>query len=156
MFYILLALEHQHPPLPLLTIKKKKYFLDGPAGKLQIPNDDEISLKLAMIYEGECTELGPLAAARKFGFSKPRYFQLRHALQERGAAALKSQNRGPKTQYRRTQEIVRQIIRHRFLDPEASVAVIAQKLSQTRHAISIRSVERVVADYGLQKKTLRA
>jgi hypothetical protein len=139
----------------MLTITNHKYFLSGPAGELQIPNHDEITLKLGMIYAGECTELGPLAAARKFGYSKARYFQLRQALVAQGATALQSQPRGPKTNYRRTQEIVRQVIRHRFLDPEASVAVIAQKLKQTRHALSIRSVERVVADYGLQKKTLR-
>jgi hypothetical protein len=46
---------------------------------LQIPSDDEITLKLAMLYEGECTELGPLAAARKFGFSKPRSNQVSSA-----------------------------------------------------------------------------
>jgi len=34
--------------------------------------------------------------------------------------------------------------------------VIAQKLQQTHHLLSIRSVQRVIADYGLQKKTLRA
>ena len=140
----------------MLIINRKKYFLTGPAGQLQIPNDDEITFKLAMSYEGECTGLGPLAAARKFGYSKPRYFQLRRLLAERGATALQSQTRGPKSNYRRTDEIVRQVIRHRFLDPDASVEVIAQKLEQTQHPISIRSVERVVADYGLQKKTLRA
>ena len=140
----------------MLTIKNNKHFLSGPAGKLQIPNDDEITLKLAMIYEGECTDLGPLAAARKFGYSKPRYFQLRHLLTDQGATALQSQPRGTQIQLPPHDEIVRQVIRHRFLDPDASVEVIAQKLKQTQHPISIRSVERVVADYGLQKKTLRA
>jgi hypothetical protein len=33
--------------------------------------------------------------------------------------------------------------------------VIAQKLHQAHHLISIRSVERVISDFGLQKKTLR-
>jgi hypothetical protein len=56
---------------------------------------------------------------------------------------------------RRTEEMVRQIIRHRFLDPDASAEVIAQKLQQAHHLISIRSVERVISDFGLQKKTLR-
>lgn len=51
--------------------------------------------------------------------------------------------RGPKTNYRRTDELERQIIRHRFLDPDAAAEVIAQRLHQTRHVISIRSVERV-------------
>ena len=50
---------------------------------------------------------------------------------------------------------VLKVIRHRFLDPEASPEVIAQKLRQTQHSLSIRSVQRVIADYGLQKKTLR-
>ena len=76
--------------------------------------------------------------------------------EERGALALQSQRTGPKCNYRRTDEIVRQIIRHRFLDPESSAEVIAQKLNQTDHSLSVRSIERVIADYGLQKKTLRA
>ena len=139
----------------MLTFTNDQHFLAGPACRLPIPKDDDITFKLAMIYEGDCTELGPLAAARKFGYSKARYFQLRQALTQRGAAALQNQPRGPKTNYRRTPEIVRQIIRHRFLDPEASVAVITQKLKQTHHGLSLRSVERVLADYGLQKKTLR-
>jgi hypothetical protein len=35
-----------------------------------------------------------------------------------------------------------------------SAEVIAQKLRQTGFVISTRSVERVIEDYGLQKKTL--
>ena len=108
-----------------------------------------------MLIEGECEGLGPLQAARKYGYTKQRYFQLRAAYQEHGAAALLSQKRGPKTNYRRTREIVRQIIRHRFLDPDASSAVIRQKLRQSGLLISIRSIDRVFADYGLQKKTLQ-
>ncbi len=130
--------------------------LTGPAGSLLVLPDDEITLKLAMLYEGECDGLGPLEAAHKFGYSKQRYFQLRHLFEQQGAIALLSKTTGPKSNYRRTDEVVRQIIRHRFLDPEASPEVIAQKLGQTQHPISIRSIERTIADYGLQKKTLRA
>lgn len=126
----------------------------GPAGSLQVPPDDELTRKLAMIIEGDLEGLGPRAAAAKFGFSKQRYFQLRAAFLERGAAALLSSKRGPKTRSRRTDEAVRQIIRQRFLDPQASAAVIAQKLRQTGLPISNRSVERVIAEFGLQKKTL--
>jgi hypothetical protein len=129
--------------------------LTGEAGSLLVLPGDEITLKLAMLYEGDCEGLGPLAAAQKFGYSKQRYFQLRQLFQEQGAIALLSKTTGPKSNYRRTDEVVRQIIRHRFLDPDLSPEVIAQKLSQTDHPISIRSVERTIADYGLQKKTLR-
>ena len=45
-------------------------------------------------------------------------------------------------------------LRHRFLDPDASAEVIAQKLSQNGWEISIRSVQRVIEEFGVQKKTL--
>ena len=120
---------------------------------LAVPSNDELTHKLLMLIEGECEGLGPSQAAKKFGFSKQRYFQLRTAYHERGAMALQSQKRGPKTNYRRTPEAVRQVIRHRFLDSDASSEVIAQKLCQSGWRIGIRSVERILADYGLQKKT---
>jgi hypothetical protein len=128
--------------------------LVGQAGSLVVPVEDEITRKLAMLIEGECEGLGPLAAARKFGFSKQRYFQLRELFAARGAAALLSRKRGPQRNYRRTDELVRQVIRHRFLDPDATVEVIAQKLRQSGLPIGTRSVERVIAEFGLQKKTL--
>lgn len=126
----------------------------GEQGALPVLQEDEISRKLAMLIEGECEGLGPSKAAEKYGFTKQRYFQLRQAYKEHGAHALASKQRGPKRNYRRTGELCRQVIRHRFLDPDASADVIAQKLRQTGFAISTRSVERVIAEYGLQKKTL--
>lgn len=140
----MISFSENHPPS-----------LTGPAGSLLIVPNDEITLKLAMLYEGECEGLGPLKAADKFSYSKQRYFQLRHLFSEQGAIALLSKTTGPQSHYRRTDQVVRQIIRHRFLDPDMSPEVIAQKLRQTDHPISIRSVERTIADYGLQKKTLR-
>ena len=131
----------------------EKQALIGAKGILPVHADDEIVRKLAMLIEGEC-EMGPIQAAAKFGFSKQRYFQLRAAFIEHGSQALQSNKRGPKTQYRRTAEVVRQVIRHRFLDPDATPEVIAQKLRQSGWEISIRSVQRVIEEYGLQKKTL--
>ncbi|MFZ5830153.1 MAG: hypothetical protein ACOY3P_08695 [Planctomycetota bacterium] len=132
----------------------KSQTIVGSGGILSVRQDDEVTRKLAMLIEGECEGLGPLHAAEKFGFSKQRYFQLRVAFAEKGAVGLQSLKRGPKTHYRRTAEVVRQVIRHRFLDPDASPEVIAQKLCQSGWAISIRSVQRVIEEYGLQKKTL--
>ena len=67
---------------------------------------------------------------------------------------LRSQKRGPKVNYRHTDEVVRQVIRHRFLDGDATAGVIAQKLRQSGQVISTRSVERVIAECGLQKTAL--
>ena len=134
----------------------KKSVLIGTGGVLAVREDDEIARKLAMLIEGGCEGLGPSRAAQKFGFSRQRYFQLRATFAERGATALQSQKRGPKSNYRRTAEVVRQVIRHRFLDPKASAEVIAQKLCQSGWTIGIRSVERVIEDFGLQKNSTAA
>ena len=128
----------------MLLIDGKTLQLQGPGGTLAVLEDDEITLKLAMLYEGQCEGLGATAAARKFGYTKQRYYQLLQAYSEKGAFALLSNKRGPKTNYRRTDEVVRQVIRHRFLDPEASAEVIAQKLKQGAWEISIRRVERII------------
>jgi hypothetical protein len=80
---------------------------------------------------------------------------LRQRYQQHGALALLSQKRGPKHPSRRTDQVCQLVIRHRFLDPEASPAVLAQKIRQAGHSISLRSVQRIIAQFGLQKKTLR-
>jgi hypothetical protein len=128
----------------------------GPAGNLQVAQDDEIARRLAMLIEGECMGLGGAKAGAKYGYCKQRYSQLLAAWRQDGTAALRSRPRGPKRNYRRTDEVVRQVILHRFLHPDASVEVIAQKLQQAGFTISIRSVRRVIDGYGLQKKTLRS
>jgi hypothetical protein len=130
----------------------QQHQIQGEAGSLDVAADDEVARKLAMLIQGECEGLGPAQAAQSFGYSRQRYHQLRRDYLQRGSSALLSQPSGPKRNYRRTDELVRQVIRYRFLDPLASPEVIAQKLRQTGFAISTRSVERVIADYGLQKK----
>jgi transposase len=107
-----------------------------------------------MLLEGECEGLGAAAAARKHGLTRQRYYQLLKSFKKQGALALQPQKTGPKTHYVRTDEVERQVIRHRFLDPDASADIIAQKLRQAGFPVSTRSVERVIEKYGLQKKTL--
>jgi hypothetical protein len=133
----------------------KKQAIVGEGGSLPLTEQDEVARKFAMLIEGECEGVGPIKASAKFGYTKQRYFQIRSAFLEQGAVGLASKTRGPKKNHRRTSEVVRQIIRHRFLDPQATPDVIAQKLRQTGLPISTRSVERVIEEYGLQKKTLQ-
>jgi transposase len=129
--------------------------LIGSAGELVVcQEDDEILLKLAMLIEGECEGLGANAAAAKYGYSKQRYYQLLTAFHQGGCLALLSRKPGPKAPSRRTPDVIREVIRHRFLDPIASPEVIAQKICQTGGAVAARSVSRILQQYGLQKKTL--
>ena len=129
--------------------------LVGPGGSLVVGEHDDVTRKIVMLIEGECEGLGPSQAAHKFSYTRQRYSQIRSAFREQGAAALVDRPRGPKRNYRRTSEVVRQVIRHRFLDPDATAEVIAQKLRQSGWVVSTRSVERVFAEYGLKKKTLQ-
>lgn len=139
----------------MLRFDPDNSMLIGPKGALHVPDDDEVTRKLAMLIDGQCLGLGGQRAAEKYGYCKQRYYQLLRAFERQGAAALKNKKRGPKRPSRRTDEVVRQVIRHRFLDPDASVEVIAQKLRQCGFELSTRSVRRVIDGYGLQKKTLR-
>ncbi|MGC8643810.1 MAG: helix-turn-helix domain-containing protein, partial [Isosphaeraceae bacterium] len=97
----------------------------GPAGELIIPSSDEITPRLMMLIEGECEGLGAAEAALKHGVTRQRYYQLLKLFGEKGALALQPQKRGPKSNYVRTDEVERQVIRHRFLDPDATVDIIA-------------------------------
>jgi transposase len=126
----------------------------GPAGELQLPDSDEVTPRLLMLIEGQCEGLGPALAAQKYGLSRQRYYQVQKQFHEKGLTALFSQKRGPKSNSVRTDEVERQVIRHRFLDPDASADIIAQKLRQAGFVVSTRSVERAIEKYGLQKKTL--
>jgi len=137
----------------MIKIDSEGLFLWGPHGALPLKENDEITLKLGMLFEGECEGIGPTKAAEKFGYTRQRYHQLLQQFKQGGAEALKRKKTGPKGNYRRTDEVVRQIIRYRFLDPKISSEVIAQKLVQGGYLIAIRSVERVISEYGLQKKT---
>ena len=139
-----------------ISLSKKMLRFTGPGGSLLVPDDDEVCRRLAMLIEGQCEGLGPSQAAQKYDFSRQRYYQILAAFYEEGAAGLLLQNPGPKTDYRRTDPVIRLVIRCRFPDPDSSPAVIAQKIRQQNHAISQRSVERIIADYGLQKKTLHS
>jgi transposase len=160
----MLSSQQRQPPYPLLfsltflTEDQAVQFdiparrIIGPAGELPVLPDDLVVARLAMLIEGQCEGLGA-KAADKLGLSKQRYFQLLKLYREQGSAGLQGHKPGPKHNYVRTDEVERQVIRHRFLDPDASVDIIAQKLRQAGFAISTRSVDRIIEKYGLQKKT---
>jgi transposase len=137
----------------MIEFKDKVILLTGSQGVIEVKPDDQITIKLAMLYEGECEGLNVAQCAEKFNYSRQRYYQLLATFRDQGSAGLISLKRGPKGNYRRSDQAVRDIIRYRFLDPDLSSEVIAQKLIQSGKTISTRSVERVITEYGLQKKS---
>lgn len=121
--------------------------------KLRIKEDDKASHKFLMLIEGTYG-IGVKRSIEKYGYTEQRYYQLKKGFIAEGFEALVESKRGPKDRHVRKRQVDMQIIRLRFLDPDAGAAVIAQKLNQTGVKISQRSVERTITEYGLQKKTL--
>jgi transposase len=129
------------------------YYLTGPVGSLAIKSGDNVARKLAMLFENICLGVSATASAKKYGFSRARFYQVKNAFREGGTEALIVKKRGPKKNYVRTRTVINQIMRYRFLNPDASASVIAQKMRQTGYKISQRSVERTITELGIQKKT---
>jgi len=130
-----------------------KISIKGIKGKdFVIDQNDSISVKLLMLFEGHCT-VGVHEAIKKYGYTEQRYYQLLEKYQKEGAQGLIDKKTGSDKKPVRTKELVNQIIRHRFLDPFASASVLAQKLTQAGYKVSKRSVERTITDFGLKKNT---
>jgi len=131
-----------------------EFSFSGSSGSLPIHNEDVISKKLAMLCEVKCGGGRIEDVVEKYGYTIQRFYQILHDYKREGAFGLRNRKRGPKNNSSRKQAVINQVIRYRFLDPDANIDVIVQKLNQTGFKISKRSVERTLTEYGLQKKTL--
>lgn len=120
---------------------------------IEITTNDPLAWKMAMLLEavlGKGSSIEDIAA--KYGYSREYFYQVLKKFKEHGSEGLRNKSTGPKKNYKRTEVVTKQILRQRFLDPQANCGVIAQKLKQVGYDVSQRSVERVVNEYGLQKK----
>jgi hypothetical protein len=134
---------------------KKRVSLKSLNGSVSITVDpnDKVAWKLLMLFEAATNKDAKIEeTAKGFGYTREHFYVIKKAFDTAGSKGLAGAPQGPKANYRRTKEIDKQIIRHRFLDPGASSEVIAQKMKQAGHNISQRSVERTINEYGLQKK----
>jgi transposase len=130
--------------------KNKKETQGFELSKLNV--QDGVSLKFLMLIEG-VYNIGVKESIAKYGYSEQRYYQLLKAYKENGMDGLIDKKAGPKQNSKRSTTVMKQILRHRFLNPLDSAEVIAQKLSQQGITISVRSVERTITEFGIQKKT---
>jgi transposase len=130
--------------------KNKKVTQGFELSKLNV--EDGVSLKFLMLIEG-VYNIGVKESIAKYGYSEQRYYQLLKAYKENGMDGLIDKKAGPKQNSKRSTTVMKQILRHRFLNPLDSAEVIAQKLSQQGITISVRSVERTITEFGIQKKT---
>ena len=133
---------------------KEKTFIKGIDNKdFTINPNDKLMVKLAMLIEAKCT-IGINEAVKKYGYTRQRYYQLLKAYEEQGTEGLIDKKRGSTKRPVRHKELTNQIIRERFLDTECSSSVISQKMKQKGYNVSVRSIERTITEYGLQKKLI--
>lgn len=130
---------------------EKSIIIKGIKGKdFKIDPNDNLSMKMAMLFEGHCT-IGVQEALEKYGYTEQRYYQLLNEYNKEGAEGIRNKKRGSIKKPVRSKEVINQIIRHRFLDPDVSAGVISQKLKQIGYSASVRSVERTITEFGLKK-----
>lgn len=152
-FYFLLSLYYCLIKLFIIMVQDNQYlYIQGKRNNLPVNPNDKLAVKFAMLFEGICT-IGVTEAIKKYGYTEQHYYKLLKAYGDKGSDGLIDKKQGPKKNRVRTDTVTNQIIRHRFLDPNAAPAVIAQKMRQEGQKISESSVARTIADYGLQKKT---
>ena len=133
---------------------KETIIIKGLKGKdFTIDKNDKLGIKMAMLFEAHCT-LGVQQAIIKYGYTEQRYYQLLKIYSEGSSEDLRDKKRGSDKRPVRDKEVTNQIIRERYLDTEASAEVISQKLKQNGYSVSVRSVERTITEYGLQKKLI--
>jgi hypothetical protein len=104
-----------------------------------------------MLYEGQCGGLGAAGAAARFGYTRQGYYKILHQFRDQGASAFFNRP-GPKSNYRRGEEVVRAVIGHRFQHPEAPTAELISDLRASGMQVSKRSAERIISEYGLQRR----
>ncbi len=130
--------------------------LHGKADRLEIKKEDYFAMKFAMLFEGISSDIPKKELAKKYGYTREHYYHLKDRFEKYGSEGLLDKKTGPKKNTKRTETVNNQIIRFRFLDPDASKEVIGQKMRQLGFNISDRSVSRTIQQYGLQKKTAYA
>jgi len=121
---------------------------------IEISSHDPLVWKMSMLFEAVLSKEGSTIEeiAAKYGYTREYFYRVLQKFKDKGSEGLRNKLPGPKTNYKRTEVVTKQVLRQRFLDPEANCEVIAQKLKQTGFDVSQRSVERTILEYGLQKK----
>jgi transposase len=85
-------------------------------------------------------------AARRFGFSRPAFYQIQAAWQQHGMPGLIPQRPGPRTAHKLNDEVLALIDALLADDPKLSSAELAARLLDKRRlAVHPRSIERALA-----------
>ena len=122
---------------------------------LPLAPTDDAALDLVMLIEGETSGRMLDDVLAQYGRSRSTYYEKLRRFREGGLEALLSRPPGPRSAWRRPLEVVQYIVRARLRDPERTPAAIADDLARLGHAVSVRSVERTLSQFGLTRRSPR-
>lgn len=128
----------------------------GPGGVLPLGAEDGAALDLAMLIEGETSGRPLDSVLEQYQRSRSTYYEKLRRFRESGLAGLLSRPSGPRTAWRRPLEVVRFIVTSRLRHSERTAVEIAADLARLGHAVSARSVERTLSQFGLTRPSARA
>lgn len=129
--------------------------IKGPGGILPIRPEDDATIDLVMLIEGETSGRQLDEVLRQFGRSRSTYYEKLRRFRDAGLEGLLSRPPGPRSPWRRPMEVIRHIVTTRLRHPQRSAAAIADELSRMGHTVSIRSVERTLSQFGLTRSASR-
>jgi len=125
--------------------------IKGPGGTLPLAGGDDAALDLLMLVEGETSGRPLEAVLAQFGRSRSTYYEKLRRFREQGVEGLLARPPGPRHAWRRPLEVIRFVVMARLRDPDRSASQIAEDLSRQGHAVSVRSVERTLTQFGLTR-----
>ena len=105
--------------------------------------EDLLQVKYEMLRQVDVDKQPVSQAAKRFGFSRPSFYQAQAAFQEAGLTGLLPQKRGPRSGHKLTPELMQFVTQLRLAEPEISSAQIAERIAQ-RFGVSVhpRSIDR--------------
>jgi transposase len=130
--------------------------IKGPGGSLPLRADDDAVVDLVMLIEGETSGRDLETVLLQFGRSRSTYYEKLRRFREQGLEGLLSRPPGPRSPWRRPMEVVRYVVTTRLRHPERTAGAIAADLGRMGHAVSVRSVERTLSQFGLTRPPMRA
>jgi transposase len=130
--------------------------IKGPGGVLHLRGEDDVTLDLLMLVDGETSGRALEDVLRQYGRSRSTYFEKLRRFRQEGVEGLLARPPGPRSAWRRPLEVVRHIVTTRLRHPERGAAAIAEELARLGHVVSVRSVERTLSQFGLTRHLVRA
>ena len=122
---------------------------------LALRREDEATVDLVMLIEGETSGRPLDEVLAQYGRSRSTYYEKLRRFRESGLEGLLSRPPGPRSPWRRSLEVVRFIVTTRLRHPDRSAAAIAEDLARLGHTVSVRSVERTLSQFGLTRPSAR-